>query len=132
MTLNDLKFEILNWRLTRYKWINLAIGFGALLFYELVARPFYRPYVYAHDLFDFHIADTLGNTLGTVATVFILTGLFSSEKTKGKFLINLTVFSLVLYELAHPLLGKPIDPWDVAATLVTGVICLFVFKRLFD
>ena len=59
MTLEDLKNEAIRWRFTKYKLINLTIGLSALLFYEFVARPYYRPYIYAHKLYDFHIADTL-------------------------------------------------------------------------
>lgn len=130
MTIEDVRNEIVQWRFTRYKAINLAIGACALLLHEFVARPYYRPFIYTHNIYDYHIADTLGSTLGTVAAVFIMVALLSREKKDGYFLIKIVTLSLVVFELAHPLLGKPIDPWDVAATIITGGLCYFLFKLL--
>ena len=131
MTLEDLKNEAIHWRFTKYKLINLTIGLSALLFYEFVARPYYRPYIYAHKLYDFHIADTLGNSLGTIAAIFIPIGLLTNDKTHGYSLIKLLTASVVVYEIGQPLLGKPIDFWDILATLLSGGISFFLFKWLF-
>lgn len=128
MTLNDFKREISNWKFTKPKAIYLAIGMAALLFYEFVARPYYRPYIYKNNINDFHIADTIGNSLGTIATIFGFLFLLGGEKKRDDFLIKTLTISLVVYELAHPLLGKPIDPWDIAATLLTGVFCFFLHR----
>lgn len=129
MTLNDFKREVSNWKFTKPKAIYLAIGMAALLFYEFVARPYYRPYIYTNNINDFHIADTIGNSLGTIATVFGFLFLLGGEKRRDLFLIKTVAISLVVYEVAHPLLGKPIDPWDMVATLLTGVFC-FMLHRL--
>jgi hypothetical protein len=129
MTFDNLKDEIKNWRFTKYKLINLAIGTCSLLIYEFIARPYYRPYIYRNRINDLHIADTLGNTLGTLATIFILVSLLSSEKERGNYLIRTATIVLVLYEIAQPLLGKPIDGWDILATLVTGLISYLIFKE---
>ena len=131
MTIKDLKREIVGWRFTKYKIINLVIGISALLVYEFFGRPFYRPYIYSHNIYDFHIADTLGNSLGTIATIFILVSLLSSEVSNGKFLIKVITFSVVLYEIAQPLLGKPIDIWDIVATLLAGALSFLIFHYLF-
>lgn len=131
MTLQDLKSEITHWALTRYKFINLSIGTAALLVYECIGRPLYRPYIYSRDLYDFHVADTLGNSLGTMAAVFILVGLFSHSRAQGDFLIKISTVSIVLYELAHPLLGKPIDGWDMVATILSGALCYLLFHAIF-
>ncbi len=69
MTLKDFKSELKNWKLTKYKAINFAIGISALLIYEFVGRSIYRPYIYNNNLNDLHIADTLGNTFGTMTTI---------------------------------------------------------------
>ncbi len=131
MELQDWWKEITEWKLTRYKLINFSIGMTALVIYEFIGRPLYRPYIYEHHIFDLHIADTLGNTLGTAATVFILISLLTSEKVKGMVLVKIVPFSVALYEIAHPLLGKPIDGWDIAASLMTGAICYAIFHVLF-
>lgn len=131
MTIEDFKKEIKNWKFTRYKAINLMIGMAALLVYEFIGRPWYRPYIYSNKINDFHFADTLGNSLGTITTIFILIFLLSNEKVKGNYLIRLGTISVTLFEMGHPLLGKPIDFWDIAATIITGYICYVVFNYIF-
>lgn len=123
--------EIGGWRLSIYRLINFAIGITALLVYEFIARPYYRPYIYSNHINDFHIADTLGNSLGTMALVFILASLFSEEKTKGKSMIVLGTVIAILMEFIHPLLGKPVDLWDILASLLTGLLSFVVFIRIF-
>lgn len=72
MNLAELKDSIINWRFSKNRAIFLVIGLSALLFLEFVARPIYRPFIYSRNIFDFHIADTLGNSLGTIAGIFII------------------------------------------------------------
>lgn len=131
MTLNDFISELKNWKITKYKAINFAIGISALLIYEFVGRPIYRPYIYNNNINDFHIADTLGNTFGTLPTIFFLIAILSNDTTKGNYLIKLGTFSVVVFELAHPLLGKPIDIWDIIATIMTGLISYLVYNSIF-
>jgi hypothetical protein len=130
MTINDLKTTMLNWRLTKERVINLSIGLAAILIYEFWARPFYRPYIYRNKINDFHLADTIGNSLGTVATIFVLIGIIGQGRAQHLFLIKTITISVALYEIAHPLLGKPIDPWDIFATVVTGALCFFMYKMI--
>ncbi len=131
MTLNEITSELKNWKLTRYKAINFAIGISALLMYEFIGRPLYRPYIYKNKINDFHIADTLGNTLGTLPTLFFLIAIFSNDTIKGNYLIKLGTLSVVVFELAHPLLGKTIDIWDIIATIVTGCFSYFGYNLIF-
>ncbi len=92
----------------------------------------YRFYIYRNNFNDFHIADTLGNTLGTMTTLFLLLGIFSNSYIpQVGFLIRIGTFSVVVFELVHPLLGKPIDIWDIIATILTGFISHFICKGLF-
>ena len=132
MTVKEFWVELRNWRWTNYKMINIAISISSLLIYEFLGRSLYRPYVYANSINDFHIADTLGNSLGTVATIFFFVALLSNNTAKGNFLIKLVTFSVILFEISHPLLGKPIDIWDIIATLITGSLCYFVFNLIFS
>jgi len=131
MTLNDFIAELRNWKLTRYKTINFVIGISALLIYEFLGRPIYRPYIYINKINDFHIADTLGNTFGTFTTIFFLIALLSNDATKGNYLIKLGIISVVIFELAQPLLGKPIDFRDIIATIVTGFLSYLIYHILF-
>lgn len=130
MTIRELKEEFVSWKFTRARGINLAVGFIALLIYEFFARPIYRPYIYSHQINDFHIADTLGNSLGTIATIFIFLGLIGNTRAQHEFLIKTITISLILYEVAHPVLGKPMDPWDVLATIIAGVFCWVLYRVL--
>lgn len=131
MTLNEIKTEIRNWKLTRYKVINFAIGISALLVYEFIGRMIYRPYIYNNKINDFHIADTLGNTFGTFPTIFFLIAILSNDTIKGNYLIKLGTFSVVVFELLHPLLGKKIDIYDIIATIVAGFVSHLIYNGLF-
>jgi hypothetical protein len=130
MTLEDLKTGFRTWKLTRERVVNLAVGFAAVLIYEFVARPYYRPYMYRNNINDFHLADTIGNSLGTIATVYVLIGFIGEGRAQHLYLIKIISFSVAMYEIAHPLLGKPIDGWDIAATIITGFFCYWLYKKL--
>jgi hypothetical protein len=128
MTLLEVGTALRQWRLTKDRVIFFAIGLSAVLIYDFIARPIYRPYIYRNGINDYHLADTIGNTLGTVATIFVFLGVFGQTRSQHLFLIKIITVSVVVYELAHPLLGKPIDPWDVLATVVTGALCLGLYS----
>jgi hypothetical protein len=70
MTLKEVGTALRQWRLTKSRTLYFVIGLSAVLLYDFVARPIYRPYIYRNQLNDYHLADTIGNTLGTVATIF--------------------------------------------------------------
>jgi hypothetical protein len=98
---------------------NAVVGLGALVLTE-VGRHVYRPFIYARDIYDFHIADTMGNSLGTVATIFVMLAVFGRDRKFDDQIILSATVGLVLYEMGQPLMGNPIDPWDVAATVAAG------------
>jgi len=127
MKIRELTEELHHWKLSKERVIHFSIGIAALIVYEFIARPYYRPYIYQHQINDFHIADTLGNSLGTIATIYTLIALFGSTRPQHIFLINTITISVALYEVAHPLLGKPIDPWDILATVVSGGFCYLLY-----
>ena len=125
--MQTLKIEFSNWLSSKRRIINLAIGLGTVLLYE-AARAYYRPYVYSQGINDFHFADTLGNSLGTVATVFVFVSLLGRDLAQDYFVIRTVTISVVVYELAHPLLGKPIDLWDMVATALAGIFCEVLYR----
>lgn len=128
MTINELKIEISKWKITRKRLIDFTIGMCSLLVHEFIAKPYYRSFIYSNNINDFHVADTLGNSLGTIAEVFIVVGLLGRDKTRDHFLIKVTTISIIIYELVQPLLGKPIDPWDIVATVLTGGLCVLLYR----
>ena len=130
MLKDRVKVEASKWSFSKKRLLNLAIGLTALLLTEL-ARTFYRPFIYENGINDFHIADTLGNSLGTVATVFVFVGLLGRDRLEDLFLIRTVTISVFVYELAHPLLGKPIDPFDMVATVLAGFFCEGLYRLLY-
>ncbi len=107
----------------------MVIGLCAVLLTEL-AREYYRPLIYANQINDFHLADTLGNSLGTVATVFVFTSLLGRTQAQDYFLLRTTTIGVFVYEVAQPLLGKPIDPWDLVATVIAGFFCEGLYRLI--
>jgi hypothetical protein len=109
--------------------MNALVGLGAVALTE-IGRHVYRPFIYGRDIYDFHVADTMGNSLGTVATIFVLLAIFGrDQQTDDRVILSATV-GTVLFELGSPLLGKPIDPWDVAATVVAGGLSWVLARSL--
>ena len=116
-------FEIITkWMSSTRRILNLLVGISAVLLYE-IARAYYCPYIYSQSINDFHFADTIGNSLGTVATVFVFASLLGRDQAQDYFLIRTVTISVLVYEVAHPLLGKPIDLWDLVATVLAGIFC---------
>ena len=110
MTVDEIKQAITNWKITCHRILDLTMGVSTLMLLEFVAKPYYRPFIYSHHIDDFHLADTLGNSLGTLAGVFVVVGLLGGDKTRDHFLIKMTTISFIIYELAQPLLGKTNRP----------------------
>ena len=127
--MEKIKIEIANWVHSKRRIVNMIVGISALLLCE-AARAYYRPFIYSHDINDFHVADTLGNSLGTVAAVFVFAALLGRDRAQDYFLIRTVTISVLVYEVAHPLLGKPIDPWDMVATVLAGIFCEVIYRLL--
>ena len=130
MTIQEIGQEIRLWKFTKQRALHFIISTIALLLYEFVGRPIYRPYIYRNNIFDFHIADTLGNTLGTIATVFVTLALLARTPEQHRFLIVVTTLAGTVFELLHPLVGKPIDFWDLVATPIAGAFCFGLYRLL--
>ncbi len=103
---------------------TLWIGMTAWFITEL-ARSFYRPYIYHHHIFDYHIADTIGNSAGTITAIFIIITLSGKGTIHDWKLILILICGLVGYEF----LNRPsrIDPLDIAATIIFGGLSLMVY-----
>ena len=113
----------------RRRVINSLVGLFGLVLTE-VGRHVYRPIVYSRGIFDFHVADTLGNSVGTMALVFFLLAAFGGDRNADDRIIVSATVGTVVYELGSPLLGKPIDPWDIGATVVAGGLSWLLARSL--
>ena len=108
---------------------NVLVGLAAWFATE-VGRHVYRPFIYARGIYDFHVADTMGNSLGTVTTIFVMLAVFGRDRKFDDGIILSATVGVVFYEICQPLMGNPIDPWDIGATVVAGGVSWVLSHRL--
>lgn len=118
------------WSRSRRRVYLFLTGVLAILAYE-GARAWYRPFVYSAGIDDLHIADTLGNSLGTVATMTFFSSLLGRSAAQGLFVLRASAIAVATFEVLHPLLGKPMDAWDLMATLLAGLVCDLLYRTAF-
>jgi len=95
-------------------------------------RKIYRPYIYSNDIFDFWIADTIGNFTGTIAIIFFEFALINPKHMYGRRLLIFITFGLIVYELLQYFSPKSILDWrDMIATLIAGAVSLGIYELLF-
>lgn len=112
----------------RRRMIFFALFVGMFIFTE-IGRQIYRPYIYAHDIFDFWIADTIGNLTGTITIIFFELALINPDHRKGKMLLLLIPIGLIGYELAQYFSPRSILDWrDMVATVVAGAISFGIYE----
>jgi len=113
----------------RFRLKNLAVGAANLAITE-AGREFYRPWVYSQGIEDWGVADTLGNSFGTLAAVFVIVGLVGKDTSDDYRMIALIAGGLAIYELLQGPMGGAIDPRDIVASLVAGVVAGFIYRVL--
>jgi hypothetical protein len=96
-----------------------------------IGRNIYRPYIYANDIFDYWIADTIGNLTGTTAIIFFdFTIVNPAYKIGRKFLAIITL-GLIVYEFAQYFSPRSVLDWkDMITTLIGGLISLGIYELL--
>ena len=114
---------------TPLKRATLVIGLVCFFLTEM-GRSFYRPYVYAHHIHDFFIADTLGNTFGTMTAIFMVITLAGSGTHRDWKLVVLIIAGLVAYECLNLTGRTRFDVNDVVMTLVFGCISCLIYVVL--
>jgi len=98
-----------------------------------IGRFKYRPYIYSHHIFDFWIADTIGNFTGSIAIIFFNLTISYPKYKFGRLAIFLITIGLILYELIQYVLpGTNTCDWrDIIATLLAGVISWGLYAMIF-
>ena len=98
-----------------------------------IGRKIYRPYIYANDIFDFWIADTIGNFTGTIAIIFFDLALVNPNYKKGRWFILFITFGLIVYELVQYILpGRNTCDWrDIVATIIAGIISFGLYELIY-
>jgi len=105
---------------------TLGIGISAWFLTEM-GRSFYRPYIYTNDIDDWVIADTIGNSLGTVTAIFIILTMSGRGKRSDWLLVGLVLSGLIGYELLNLTGHHAFDLNDVLATLVFGALSAIAY-----
>jgi hypothetical protein len=114
---------------TPLKKITFSIGISAYFLTEM-ARSFYRPYIYANEINDWVIADTIGNSLGTVTAVFMILTMSGRGSSWDWRLVGVVLVGLIGYEGLNLAGNHSFDLNDVLATVIFGGISIFVYARI--
>jgi len=122
---------IRNKQYTMLKRMTFKIGISAFFLTEM-ARSFYRPYIYQYNIFDFYIADTIGNSLGTITAIFMILTLTGKEKLSDLKIILILIVGLIAYEGINLTSDNPFDYRDVIATLIFGSLSLIFYLYLLN
>jgi hypothetical protein len=109
--------------------LRLAYFVAFVSFFVLteIGRKVYRPYIYRMHIDDFGIADSIGNSLGTLTQIFFYLGLFNATQKQSYRLIAFVTLGYIGYEIVQPYLPRGIFDWkDVFATLAAGIFSALV------
>lgn len=115
----------------RFKRTYFLIFIITFIIAEL-GRNVYRPYIYQNNINDFGFADSIGNSLGTIAIIFFVFALVMNDgfRKEPYFILALVGF-LLLYESFQGLLpGYYFDWKDVKATIVAGAISYLIYRLI--
>jgi hypothetical protein len=111
---------------TTLKKATLGIGISAYFVTEM-ARSFYRPYIYANEIDDWVIADTIGNSFGTITAVFMILTMSVRGTSWDWRLVAMVLIGLIGYELLNLADDHSFDLNDVLATLGFGAISILAY-----
>lgn len=93
---------------TTLKRLTFGIGITAYFVTE-IARSFYRPSIYADDINDLFIADTIGISFGTVTAVFMILTMSGRGTSWDWRLVGLVIAGLIGYEVLNVFGSHPFD-----------------------
>lgn len=103
------------------------IAFASFFVLTEIGRKLYRPYIYRTHIDDFGVADTIGNSLGTLTQIFLYLGLFNATKAQSYRIIAFVTLGYIGYEVVQPYLPRGTFDWrDVFATLGAGILAALV------
>jgi len=96
-----------------------------------IGRKIYRPYIYDNDIFDYWIADTIGNLTGTITIVFFDFTIVNPTHKAGRIFLAIITLGLIVYEFAQYFSPRSVLDWkDMLATLIGGFISLGIYELL--
>lgn len=96
-----------------------------------IGRQVYRPYIYDNGIFDYWIADTIGNLTGTITIVFFNLAIVNPTQKAGRIALAGVTLGLIVYEFAQYFSPRSVLDWkDMIATLIGGLISLGIYELL--
>lgn len=114
------------------KRIAFLLTFIAMFVITEFGRKVYRPFIYSNDIFDFWIADTIGNFTGTIAIIFFEFAGINPKYKKGRKFLIFIVLGLIVYEFLQYFSPRNILDWrDMIATVIAGFISWGIYEFLF-
>lgn len=103
----------------------------SLAFIGILMSDTYRPYIYQNRIYDFHLADTIGNIVAVPAYALVYCG-FSSKYSFNKIIV-LSVVGFIFYEILSTVSFHGVfDIYDIIATALSGAttFCIYeVYKK---
>jgi hypothetical protein len=111
------------------KKITLGIGITAYFITEM-GRSFYRPYIYANDINDWVVADTIGNSFGTVTAIFIIITMSGRGTHWDWRLVGMVILGLLGYELTNFTGHHGFDTNDAIATILFGILSAVIYAGI--
>jgi len=114
------------------KRIAFFLIFIFMFFLTEMGRKIYRPYIYSNDIFDYWIADTIGNLTGTIAIIFFDFAGVNPRHKQGRIFLVIITLGLIVYELLQYFSPRSIMDWrDMIATGIAGLISWGIYEFLF-
>ena len=113
------------------KRIAFLLIFVFMFFLTEIGRKIYRPFIYSNDIFDYWIADTIGNLTGTIAIVFFDFAIVNPNRRNGRIFIVIITLGLIVYELLQYFSPRSILDWrDMIATVMAGLVSWGIYEIL--
>ena len=113
------------------KRIAFLLIFVFMFFLTEIGRKIYRPFIYSNDIFDYWIADTIGNLTGTIAIVFFDFAIVNPNRRNGRIFLVIITLGLIVYELLQYFSPRSILDWrDMIATVIAGLVSWGIYEIL--
>ncbi len=114
------------------KRISYFLIFVFMFIITEIGRKIYRPFIYSNEIFDYWIADTIGNFTGTIAIIFFDLAGFNPKHKQGRIFLLIITLGLIVYELLQYFSPRSILDWrDIIATIIAGLISWGMYELLF-
>ncbi len=95
----------------------------------LILSHTYRPYIYSHNLFDFHIADVIGSIVCVPSSVLFFLGMSPKYSVKKYTIYSTIIF--IIYELFGLMnIHGTFDIYDIIAIIISAFCFYFIYTCL--